>query len=552
MSERRPDLHRILVAACLMTATLAFAQDPPSTVTTEPPPAEPTPAPVVEEREAVKVSPSRRSQMESSSVQAGEESRPEPPEELDRGEVAPQPTELWQPTDEADQPPPPPTLSSLSEGRPDPSRELTLLELVDVALARNPNTRQAWHNARSAAAQERVTHAAYYPTITLSVQGGPAHSTSPAFPGESQNDQWSGGPQLGVTYLLLDFGGRDAAAESARQTLLASNFVFNGRVQDVILGVTQAYYNLDTKRALLDNTAVNLKLATNTLESVGRKKKAGLASETDVLQAAQAKAQAAADFETAIGNLTSSQASLAQSLSLPANVTVHVIPPEGPVNLGVLGRQVNQLVDEALTQRPDIAAASATLLAKRAAARQADAAVWPTLTSTFNLQRTLYKANFTSPRANSNVSGHFDNSAAYVTLSVDLFDGLSKVNKARAARSDADAALAGLAATELNAVSDVVTTYIAFRNANQRVAATQALITASQKSLDSVQASYKAGLKNIIDLLTAQNNLASARAQNIQARNDLFLNSAQLSRSTGTLLPPASAPVKADPKPPEE
>ncbi len=525
------------------------AEDEPAPATessapAEPMPAEASPAPAESDNSRVKVSSSRPSQTESSSV----EPKPEPPpNEMTQEDGSPSPSTPWKP-EEGDSTIERPTLSSLSEGRPDASRELTLMELVDVALSRNPTTRVAWQNARTSASQMRVTHGAYYPTITLSIQGGPSHTTSPLLPGTSQNDQWSGGPQVGITYLLLDFGGRDAAAEAARQTLLSSNFQFNNKIQDVILGVMQAYYDLDSKRALLDNAATSMKLAVATLDSTLQRKKAGLVSETDVLQARQNKAQKVADFETALGNMNASQAVLAQSLGLPANIVVNVVPPESAVNLSVLDRQVNQLVDEALSQRPDIAAASATLLAKQSSVKQAGSAMWPTLTSNMNLQRTLYKANMTSSRGNYNGSGHFDAASAAVQLNVNLFDGLVNLNKRRAAQSDAEAAMASLAATELNAVADVVKSYIALQNSNKQTAATQALVESSQKALDSTQVGYKAGLKNILDLLTAQNNLSSAKSQNIQARNTLFLNSAQLARATGSLAPQAPAEPKPNPE----
>ena len=117
------------------------------------------------------------------------------------------------------------------------------------------------------------------------------------------------------------------------------------------------------------------------------------------------------------------------------------------------------------------------------------------------------------------------------------FSELNKVNKARSARGEADAAKEGIAQAELAAITDVVTAYNAVQTAVRKVAAGQALLDASQKSFDSVQVSYKSGLDNLLNLLTAQDHLASARAHSIQSRNDLFLSSAPLTRSPGTLTP---------------
>jgi outer membrane protein TolC len=50
---------------------------------------------------------------------------------------------------------------------------------------------------------------------------------------------------------------------------------------------------------------------------------------------------------------------------------------------------------------------------------------------------------------------------------------------------------------------------------------------------------YRSGVGSILDVLTAEAALESARAQEIQARTDWFLAVAQLAHDTGTLAAPA-------------
>lgn len=444
----------------------------------------------------------------------------------------------------------------LAENLPAKDRTLSLLELVDLALARHPATRQAWATARQAAAQVGVARSLYWPTLTLSGRAGLSHATSPTFPGFSEVDQWTGAPQLALTWLLLDFGGRHAGLEAAREALFASNFQFNQSVQDVVFNVTQGYYTLDASEGQLDAAEASVRLADATLESLARRARAGLATETDLLQARQTQAQAVYQLEAARGNLHDARANLAKALGIPANAPLTIAKPEGPPSLAVLDRETDQLVELALRQRPDLSAKYAKMLALKAQARQADAAIWPSLSLQASGSRAFYDAKANANGRSFSGDSHYNQGSAMLVMSVDLFDGLQLVSKARAARAAADAAQADLANAELSAIAEVVIAYSGVQTAAKKFAASQILLDASRRSFDAMQISYKSGLNNVLDLLLTQNNLSSATAQNVQARSDLFLAAARLANSTGALLPPpkASRPVarRADAVDPSE
>lgn len=445
------------------------------------------------------------------------------------------------------------TASALREGQPAADRKFALLELVDLALGRHPSTRQAWQNARQAAAQVGVARSQYYPTLTLDATAGKSYASMPTYPGFSHVDQWTASPQLSVTWLLLDFGGRHAGLEAARETLFSSNFQFNKAVQDVVFGVMQGYYTLDARQDLLKAAEANLALADAELENVARKAQAGLSTETDRLQALQVQAQAAYNLESARGDLKTAQATLARSLGFTANTPISIARPEGVPSLPMLNQQADDLVELALKQRPDLSAKYATLLSLKAQARQADAALWPKISADLTGARTFYDAKTDSNGKSFAGRSHYNEGSAMLTMSVDLFDGLNLVNRARAARAAAEAAQADLANSELSAIAEVVIDYSNVQTAAKKFAASQWLLDASRRSHESMQISYKAGLNSLLDLLTAQNNLSSAIAQNVGARSELLLSTAQLANATGSLLPPprASPTAKAPPPKPE-
>ncbi len=422
----------------------------------------------------------------------------------------------------------------------DTNKVWTLPELVDEALEHNPTTTQAWEQANAAAAQVGVAKSAYAPKVTLGVSGTAAHDTEAGYLGAQEINQLNAAPQLQIQYLLLDFGARKAGLALTRFNLLNQNFTFNRALQQVVLGVMTSYYNLDAAKVEVENAETALNLTEATLQAAKIKRKTGLTNITDEIQAQQSVEQSKFNLENALGLRSTAEIQLASSLGLPGNVKIHVAPPSNPPALEALEQEVDKLIDLAFHQRPDLAAKYYLWQAQLAAVDQAEANRWPTLTTGVNLQRTYYQAHEEGLGSN---SGHFDDASALVTFRFDLFDGGYKNSQVATSRHLAEAAKADLLNSELGVVSDVVTSFVTFKTAVKKMSAAQALVAASQKSFDSIQISYRNGLKSILDLLAAQSNLNAAQSTLSQAQKDLFSSSAVLSNATGSLL--ASRPTSA-------
>ncbi len=421
----------------------------------------------------------------------------------------------------------------------DPAKVWTLPELLDEALKHNPATTQAWELANVAAAQVGVAKAAYWPTVDMVVSGTASHETTANYPGTQENNQINVTPQLQIQYLLLDFGARKANVELNRFNLLSQNFTFNKSLQAVTLAVMSAYYNLDGARAAVKNSESALALSEANLRSTEIKLKAGLGTSTDEAQARQSVEQSKFNLESARGALSTAEIQMASSLGLPGNTKLEVAPPSNAPSLAMLEQEVDKLIDLAFKQRPDLASKYNAWRSKLAAVDQAEANRWPALTVGANLQRTYYQADVGGGNKNFNGSGHDDGASVNLTFGFGLFDGGGRDYQVKAARHAAEAAKADLATSELGVISDVVSNFIAFKTSAKQVDAAQALLEASQKSYDSIQISYRSGLKNLIDLLTAQSNLALAQSTLSQARSGLFTSSANLANATGSLMLPS-------------
>ena len=86
------------------------------------------------------------------------------------------------------------------------------------------------------------------------------------------------------------------------------------------------------------------------------------------------------------------------------------------------------------------------------------------------------------------------------------------------------------------------TAYIGIRTALRKHDAAVALLESTNASYSASLDAYKYGVKNLVDVVTAEKQLAQARLSSVSARSELFLKAVNLEFATGNLLrnqPPA-------------
>ncbi|MDD5675945.1 MAG: TolC family protein, partial [Chitinivibrionales bacterium] len=125
--------------------------------------------------------------------------------------------------------------------------------------------------------------------------------------------------------------------------------------------------------------------------------------------------------------------------------------------------------------------------------------------------------------------------AAAVGITVPIFSGFSHHFDVLAARAQADAARAAGENMQDLITLQVWTSYYSLETADQRVRTAGDLLKSASQNYDVAFGRYKAGVGNILNLLTAQAALQNARAQQVSANADWWLALAQLAHDTGKL-----------------
>lgn len=404
--------------------------------------------------------------------------------------------------------------------------------LIDLALRNNPDTRRVWESARAAAANYGISKAPYYPKLSAEASGGYSRVIF-ELPNETAVlRQWQVTPMAELTYTLLDFGRRSASAEVARQQLAAANFGFNRALQDVVFNVQRAFYGLSAAKAAVVAAERNFDLAKTDDEAVAQRVNLGLATEPALLLSRQGVAQSEYDLANARLMVREAQANLAVAIGVAANDAIDVESLDRQSVPRTLGSEVDALIDSAVRSRPDLAAQSANLQASEAGVDRAKAEFMPTLGVNGFYGDQTWGYTVGSPFTQKSSQPQY---GALVTLRWDIFTGFSRVNTVRQAEAQREEASAGLKSLEIGTIAQVWRAYYEFEASQKKYDYAKALLAASQEAYDANLDTYRQGLVTIVDLLTAERDLASARYTMIQSTADLLTSSAAVAYAVGAV-----------------
>src|SRR5207237_1228016 len=445
----------------------------------------------------------------------------------------------------------------------DPRKTYNLAELIDIAQRSNPETRVAWERARQAAAAVGLTESAYYPYIVAAAAGGYDRAFIP-FPtlrvkqqtpptnGNLPNVEIVGGgtlitesllarAELNAKWLLLDFGERSAVVAAAREQLMMANVGFNGTHQKIVFQVTERFYQLGTARQKVLVNQSALEAAQTVEQAVQARIDNGLATKPELLQAQQQTAQSAFDVEATTGAESDARVAPVESIGLLPTVPLHVADLGQRSTSEQTNGSVDELIERALSQRPDLVAKLANVRAKHDGIRKVRAEYYPKVAIDAHITETELDVSI----VHSDYFGdHRPTYGVFLTASVPIFDRFGRRHKMEMADAELHGAENELAGARDSAVREVWKAYTDFKTALRKQESAAKLVTASQNAFDAVLESYKNGLSTYPEIVSAQRNLASARSVSHDTQSAIFTAATALALSTGDLVRPTGRPLR--------
>ena len=416
--------------------------------------------------------------------------------------------------------------------------------LIDLALNNNPMTRAAWSQAKSASAAVGEARSLYYPWVRSDFVGGYDKTFSPIATGPNGVSRNQATVFLSMEYILLDFGRRDADVQRTIATFHALGLTYQRKLQEVIFTVQKTYFAYEA--ALWRKKAAEADLIfTQTLsDMIVRERVTGLSADPEELKARKRVLESQYEVESAIAVVHNTLGDLCIAVGIPANSPLQFVETEKPPSTKKLRSDANELIQEALRLRPDLAARVQELKASKEATKRAMSDFFPIIklegqydNSTFG-----YQGSQNKPDVNGYYTGYGSQfGSAFVTAHWDLFDGFDRVFKLRRSQEEDKVAEQKLRETQLDTTRDVWTAYNNSLAAAQRVGYAEGFVASAKEFFRSISAATETGLTNVTDYSEAGSNLSLAQSELATAVSDYSTTLAALALAVGTTAPSSKA-----------
>lgn len=403
-----------------------------------------------------------------------------------------------------------------------PQDELTLVAAIDVALCNHPDTRAMWAQAKASAAGLGQARAAYLPTVEAGLSANYTKTDRANF--LTPDRYGSYGPDATLSYLLFDFGGREAAVEAARQQMLEAGWAYSSAMQALVLQVIRDYMGVFTARESLKAAMESEVASKEAFEAAQARLDVGVATPADTAQAETAYAQSILDRERAENALQLTIGNFAALLHLPPQTELRLAPVEPEAMARPVDAEVEAFIHVALLHRPDLAASRAREERAKAALKQTRKLAYPSLSVDASTAGTSY-TNGTETSRNDNVIG--------LRLSIPIFSGFSDTYGQLAAQGELEAATSSREGVEDAVALDVWSSYHNYRTAQRSYTTAQSVLKSAEASHVLAMGRYKEGKGTLLDALTAQAKLADAKRQWVEARYDALITRFDLLRAVG-------------------
>ena len=417
-----------------------------------------------------------------------------------------------------------------SEFRIDSEKVYSLAELIDLAEAHNPETRVAWEAARAQAAALGIARSELFPTIAAVALAGVERDEAGLGVRFYRQTNAAFQLSLNLNYTVFDFGARRGRINAESAGLLTANFWFNDVHRKLIYDVSQTYYRLLNAAGQEEAAGASLVNAQAVQQAAEERLRNGLATLPDVLEARSATAQAQYNLQAVLGAEEIARGDLATSLGTSASAQIHVQPLSEVPTPESVSDSVEEAINRALEQRPDLEAQAAQVRQKEAERQQARAAFYPSLSvSASPTAQSLYILQQNLPW------GHTADLSGALTASLNwtVFDGGARRGRMAEAETRVREAQARVSVARNQIEDQVWAAYSNLKTAFRQREAAAALVAAAAQSYSAALESYNYGVRNLLDVTSAQRVLAQARAADIQARTQVLAALADLTFRTG-------------------
>jgi outer membrane protein len=406
--------------------------------------------------------------------------------------------------------------------------QLSLDAALASTLCKSPTLRQALANVAEQRAALTLAETARQPAWSASVGASAARNFITGATSTRSIDT-----SLNLSWVLFDFGRTNADLDQARQSLVAALATQSNALLDSVRELLQIYGEAVVADATKEAAQEAEATAILTAAAAQARYDAEVGTQIDRLQAQTALAQATltkvraqSEWETARGKLALAMgADIAQPMRLAGWDAWRRSTPADP--------DLSALREEARANHPRLRSARAELSALEAQLASVKAAASGSVALSANAG---HSSNWGYNGTTTTVD-KVPSAGLSVTATFPLFNGRQSQAQQAQVLAQTVSREAELDRIQRDIDTQLWQAHRALINSVRGVEASERLLISAKRTQEVAQGRYKAGVGSLVDLLTAQSDLADARRQRVVALVDRLTAQTQLSLATGRLGP---------------
>ncbi|WP_031496036.1 TolC family protein [Bryobacter aggregatus] len=401
------------------------------------------------------------------------------------------------------------------------AEHLSLAEAVATAEKNQPRILAAAHRADAAQALPQQLRARLLPQLDATLTGSLAeHGTRMGVGGANAPDLFSRvGAGISLTQLFTDFGRTHLQIESARLLAGAQKDLTRWTAADVSLAARTAYYRALQAKAVLD-VAKQVKGVRDTFaRQIRSLAESDLRSTIDASFAELRSAEAEVVITRAENDLAASLVQLANAMGLdaPQDWELDPLPPAAS------SETLDQLIEEAVASRPELAMYRKRLESAKLDARSDQKLSMPTV-SGVGVAGVI-------PTGDRRLRNHYD--AAAINVTVPILNGRSFDARRQESTAKALAAEQDWKQTLLQVKMTLRLAYLDWMTARKNVEVNEKLRAQAETTLRMAETRYRVGLGAFMDFNQAQLDAASAQLAYSAALYEVSLRQVRLEYEAG-------------------
>ena len=431
-----------------------------------------------------------------------------------------------------------PAVSNKSSVEKIANQSFTLDQAIDYAIANNPDLQIAIDRINQADAQLGVALSAFYPQVSAKVGYETSNNPAQVFsmivaqrdfnsssianindPGYRQNFR----PEI-IGKVSLFRGGQDYQnSKAAELGIDAAEFERSSIHNALIQAVTATYYAylaaLEAQKIAQNSIAA----IDSELKQTRIKHAAGTVLKSDVLSLEVKLAEAQEALIRAANGIETTKVNLANLLGLPNQQDFNIAsssiftPPK-------LVNSFNELLEQAMSQRPEVKAAANQVEIAQHKIKSAQGAYLPKADAYVSYGQNSQTPGFSSSK---------ENVTAGVAVEMDLFSGFNTQKQVRMAELKAAEAAETERKTKLSIEQEVKTAYLKLQEGLARVHVTDVSVEAADEALRLVKEERQAEVVTVTRYIEAEVAKNTAKSNSIAAHYDALSAEAALKKAIG-------------------